>query len=312
MKILSSYASGRIVCHDAQQEIAGLLQSSDKSGYYLLKDGSVSPWTVYDQEWGVLIDEHLCLSLKMSKTRLSAREVSLYCQTLGVKLPSLYQICRYGVALKKINASLQKIGMGDFGALFADSGKTNVFRDIWYQEAVEDPAVSGKRFCILINKLSWFEEPSCELIDGKYMLYDKSMLYKFEENKYVPVPLKAVLRWEDLDFFSVETEGISYDFYRGKDLALVYLGQNVEVEFLDKELVFFNNTLWQNQDGKLYKIEVFGNGISYRRDVATDTVEISLYGEYTLDGISQDSWTDIYSFRKNGKGRYVQVSHKQV
>lgn len=316
MKISSFNASGRIVCHDAQQANTGLFQSSDKSGYYLLKNGSVSPWTVYDQEWGILIDEQLSLSLKMSKTKLSAQEVLIYCQTLDVKLPSLYQICRYSAALKKINASLEKIGMGDFGKLFADDNTINVFRDIWYQEAADNATnTNNKRYCILIDKLHDFQEPSCEIIDKEYMLYDKSMLYRFDKEhtpeEYVPAPLQLIFSWEGLDFLSLETPEGSYDFYRGKDLKVVYLGRNVKIRVFDKELVNIDNTLWQNQDGKLYKIDSFGAEISYQRDENTGVVELRDSETFVFDGIPE-YWTDVYSLHKNDSGRYVQTNYERI
>lgn len=145
MKVTGLSASVQIVCYDAKSVDAGLLQSLFRKGSYLLKDGRTSTQTVYNQECGIFIDEHLYIPLKMSKQLLTAREAEIYYRSLGKEMPDLYQIIRFKLAVEDINASLKRIGMQEF------TFPTDILHQVWYDEALKDAKSGDMRRCVVIS-----------------------------------------------------------------------------------------------------------------------------------------------------------------
>lgn len=294
------------ICYDAKNVDAGLLQSSSRKGSYLLKDGSVSTQTVYNQECGIFIDEHLYIPLKMSKQLLTAREAEIYYRSLGEKAPDLYQIVRFKLAVKEINASLKRIGMYDF--VFSE----DILHNVWYEEALKDAKPDDTRRCVVIFGYKNYQKPSYLQIDKDCLLFADTILYRRTEKCYEPISPVLQFGWAGIDFLSAAIGETNYDFYREKDLKLVYLGKNMNVRLLDHELIGTSDALYQSLEGKLHKISSFGDDILYSSHDDTQQIVISFYNEYIMEGIVEAAWYDETYFQKNGNGLFVKVDEKSV
>ena len=64
MKLTKENVLEQMVCYDTKKVESGLLVPSPYQGDYLLKDGSISRYTVFNQETGILIDKDIWLSLQ--------------------------------------------------------------------------------------------------------------------------------------------------------------------------------------------------------------------------------------------------------
>lgn len=306
MKVTGLSASAQIVCYDAQSVDAGLLQSSSRKGSYLLKDGSISAQTVYNQECGIFIDEHLYIPLKMSKQLLTAREAEIYYRSLGKKIPDLYQVIRFKQAVEEINTSLKRIGMQEF--VFP----ADILHQIWYEEALKDAKSGDMRRCVVISGYENYQKPSYLQIDKDCLLFADTILYRRTEECYEPISPILNFSWSGIDFLSAAIGETNYDFYRKKDLKLVYLGKNMNIRLLDHELIGTSDTLYQSLDGKLHKISSFSDDMSYSRHNDTQKVVISSYNEYIMEGIVESAWYDETYFQKNENGLFVKVDQKSV
>lgn len=104
----------RTIWYNAQKFEVGLLAASAVQGHYLLKNGQKSIVPVYDQEYGVFIDENHYIPLKFSTRPLTYREAEVYYQSIGGEMPDLYEAVRLSLAVDSVNAALEKIGMSEF------------------------------------------------------------------------------------------------------------------------------------------------------------------------------------------------------
>ncbi len=108
-----------------------------KPGNYLLKNGSTSSHTVFDEEAGIYFTPNLYLNLiAFSKTpnkKFVARDVEGWCNIQEVQLPTLEELTALQQQVKAVNSSLCDAGMGDF-LLQAD-----LVSQCWYQEILQNP-----------------------------------------------------------------------------------------------------------------------------------------------------------------------------
>ncbi len=306
MKATGLSASRQIVCYDAKSVDAGLLQSSKCKGSYLLKNGEISAQTVYNQEWGIFIDEHLYIPLKMTKQLLTAHEAEVYYHSLGEQMPDLYQIVRFKLAVEDVNASLTRIGMQDF--VFPE----DILHNVWYEEALKEAKSGEMRRCVVISGYPDYQKPSYQQIDEDYLLFADTILYCRTEECYEPVSPVLKFNWSGIDFLCAEIAEKNYNFYRGKDLKLVYLGRGTVIDLVDNELLVTGRSLYQNFEGKLYEVCSLDDNTSYSRCNNTGQIVITTSHEYVLDGILESAWNIKTYFQKNEEGLFVKVKTEDV
>lgn len=303
MKFKDLRAFEQIVCYDATSVNAGLLRYSSRKGSYLLKDGHPSIKTVYNQEIGIFIDENLYIPLKMSKQLFTAREAKVYYRTLGEKMPDLYQVIRFKLAVKVFNASLKKIGMQEY--VFPE----DILHNVWYEEALEDAKPGDTRRCVVISGYEGYQEPAYQLINNDCLLFADTILYRRTEECYKPVSPILKFRWSGLDFINAKIEGLEYIFYRGQDHKLVYLDAFVITRPINHELmVIFSRCspdfgdLYQSFGGKLHKICSFDPQTSFSR---LNDIEILVSRSKWLGGADQN---EEMHFQKDENGLFVKVN----
>ena len=306
MKATGLSASMQIVCYDAKSVDAGLLQSSRCKGSYLLKNGEISVRTVYNQEWGIFIDEHLYIPLKMTKQLLTAHEAEVYYRSMGEQMPDLYQIVRLKLAVEEVNSSLKKIGMQDF--VFPE----DILHNVWYEEALKDAKSGEMRRCIVISGYPNYQKPSYQQIGKDCLLFDDTIFYQRTKECYEPVSPVLKFNWSGIDFLCAEVAGTDYNFYRGKDLKLVYLGSGTKIDLVDNEVLVTARCLYQNLEGKLYEVCSLDDNASYSRCKDTGQIVITVPGEYILDGILECAWNDKTYFQKNENGLFVKVNTEVI
>jgi len=306
MKVTGLSASIQTNCYDANEIDAGLLKSSFYAGHYLLKNGSYSKCTVYNQECGIFIDDYLHIPLKQSKQLLTAREAEIYFLSLGKKIPNLYQAVRLKQAVDAVNLSLTRIGMQEF--VFP----RDILHNIWYEEALKTANSRDVRRCVVISEQKDYQRPSYLFIDDNCLLFADTILYRRSQECYEPLSPILKFSWSGIDFISAVIEHTSYDFYRGKDLKLVYLGKNTDVHPLDNELIDVSNTLYQNYNGQLYKIDSFSQRISYFRSNGKKVVMTTEVEEHYIDAILEYAGYNELHYQKDTNGLFVQISCKNV
>lgn len=104
-----------------------------KAGDYLLKNGSFSTETVYDQEWGIYLNENVYLGLSgMLKEPLTLQEAQVVCCANDFLMPSKEQLELFETHLLQVNVALAKIGMGMY------SVPADVLQNCWYRELLND------------------------------------------------------------------------------------------------------------------------------------------------------------------------------
>ncbi len=214
----------------------------------MLKNGKSSKSTVYDQECGIFIDEHLYIPLKISKQQLTAHEAEIYYLSLGQKIPDLYQAVRFKLAVSDVNRSLGRIGMKDF------CFPSNILQDVWYKEACKNARPGEKRRCVVILEDDGYVRPEYQIIDNSYLLYESINLYHRSDECFDPVSLELVFSLNGFDFLTFTDGYTEYDFCRGKDLKLFFLGINTSVSFLASGFIAVDDVLYENNDGKLVKV----------------------------------------------------------
>jgi len=99
------------------------------AGNYLLKNGTCSRHTVYNQESGIFVNANLVISLRIPENALSAPQVLAYAKAFDCELPDFFELRQIAGALPEISNSLSLIGMQSF-APEAD----NVFESYWTKE----------------------------------------------------------------------------------------------------------------------------------------------------------------------------------
>ena len=308
MNLIIHSASKKCVCYDASSVVAGLLHRSSQEGYYLLKNGSISPYTVYNQENGIFIDDALYLPLKMTKQPLTAKEAKLYADSLKVKLPDLYQIMRLKMAVQKVNSSLRKVGMEDF-CLISD-----VLKNVWYKEALEEAASNEtRRFVVISSYDKHYRSPSYKLIDENCLLFADTLLYQRIGDGYEPLRPVLKFTWSGMDFLSVYIGKDEYVFYRGYNLKLMFLGKNIDVCLLDDEVMEISGSFYQVLDGKLYKFFTYSGTYTFScPENENDLLLLSFDNDCTIDGILESSGYFTYYFQKNEDGIFVEMDHQYV
>lgn len=102
-----------------------------KAGDYLLKNGNFSPVTVYDQEWGIYLNENVYILLDMLKAPLTVSEANVVCSARDYKMPTQAQLELLETKLPEVNKALKAVGMDDF-CIPAD-----VLQSCWYREMPE-------------------------------------------------------------------------------------------------------------------------------------------------------------------------------
>ncbi len=301
-------ASKQVFYYDATKGGSCLLSSSQQAGYFLLKDGSKSFHTVYDQECGIFIDENLYIPLKLSKQKFTAHEARLYYETMEQKIPDLYKIVRLQQALYEVNQSLKAVGMQDY----CFSG--NVLEDLWYEENLSKADKDAKRRCIIINEYGDYTRPEYQLLRDDYLLYDKRLVYHKEEGKYHPKALTLCLTLSDVDILFLN----GLIFWRGKDKCLNYLpaDNGVDLIVLGKDLIRCENVLYQACDQGLVKVAKLDEENLYRHtdiNICSDTeFETKEYSIMTQEGIPYAEYLTVKKYQKNDKGIYAEISSDQI
>lgn len=305
MKVTSLSASGQEFCYDANFVNAGLLQSPYRSGNFLLKNGSTSTWTVYNQECGIFVDDLLYIPLKMSKQLFTAREAEIYYSNLDAKVPDLYQIVRLKLAVEQVNSSLKKVGMEDFVI------PTDVLKNVWYKEAMGGASSAECRRCVVILEREGYQKPSYQQINSSCLLFADTILYHRTEECYEPISPVLVLSWSGIDFLCANVGNENYVFYRGKDHKLVFLGIGCDIKILNDELIHISKQVYHSHDGKLHDVcYVDDNIMNYSYDKNANQVVISYEEEYCIEGIPE-CIDKVYCYlQKNENGVFVEVDRK--
>ena len=132
------------------------------AGDYLLKDGTHSEHTVYDQELGIYINMNQYLELDMPQQDLSMEQVSIYLKMKQKNLPDYFDLRQVEKVVPLINKSLAAVGMKDY-ALPED-----VVGNVWCVENFAAEKEKGqeetkKRLLLIGQKNN---------VDNRYLLLD--------------------------------------------------------------------------------------------------------------------------------------------
>lgn len=309
MKVECFNASAQTICYDAKDADDGLLKDSRYEGYYLLKDGTRSFDTVYNQEAGVFADDNLYLPLSvMAKPAFGAGEAKDYFSGIGEEVPDLYEIVRLKLTCGRVNDSLEKIGMGGYAL------PKNILAKVWYKEALEDAKPSEKRRCVVIKHYGDYTEPVYSLPDNDCLLFDNSLVYARTADCFEPVRMSLICSWEGFDFLSAEIGGASYNFYRGKDLKPVFLGKRTSdaaasVKVYSNELIGIEQDselkVYQKLNGKLLFTGIKGYNTCVSRiwvAAKEDKIEVT-YSDFNYTYL--EDIENTLTYRKNENGLYV-------
>ncbi len=293
----------RTIWYNAQKFEVGLLAASAVQGHYLLKNGQKSIVPVYDQEYGVFIDENHYIPLKFSTRPLTYREAEVYYQSIGGEMPDLYEAVRLSLAVDSVNAALEKIGMSEF--IFS----APVLSSVWYKQAVPENS-REKRRCIVIAPYGDFNRPEYLVLDKGYLLYKQTALYKLEEDCYKPLALTLEFNCSQTDFFTASDGRDTLCLYRGSDLKLVPLGINVFISMVSDDIIIIDNHYCQCWNGKLLPLHGYNLYCSLTR-VSDNEFFIYESGRYDeqLNGPGPDTQT-VYC--KNAEGRYERKSQETI
>lgn len=282
----------QMICYDTNEVETGLLVLSPYQGDYLLKDGSISRHTVFNQETGILIDKDIWLSLHLSTQVLTASEAKAYYNSIDHPIPSLYQLIRLKLAVGEINKSLTRIGMKVF------SLPEDILNQVWCEESLKEIKQTGKRRCVLINTDTNYQAPEYKLISGNYLLYQNHSLYKRTSDFYEPVKLVLQLSWHGIDFLQSEDKGIN--FYRNKDLQLHYLSAKEDIHFYANELVTAENRLYQIKDGTMHLISIVPDKVTIHHNAGSSELIIEEMQIHSLDYQETTYVSHIYQKGEDG------------
>ena len=296
MKLAKKDVLEQMVCYDTKKVESGLLVPSPYQGDYLLKDGSISRYTVFNQETGILIDKDIWLSLQLSTQTLTASEAKAYYNSIDHPIPSLYQLIRLKLAVGEINKSLNRIGMKVF------SLPEDILNQVWCEESLNEKTQTEKRRCVLIEPRASYQAPEYELIGGKYLLYKHKNLYKRTSEFYEPVKLVLLLNWNGIDFLQSEDEDIN--FYRNKDLQIHYLSIKENIRFYADELVRTENKLYQIKDGTIYLVTVLPNNVTICHNAGSSELIIEETQILSLDYRDTVNVSYIYQRGEDGLFHY--------
>lgn len=102
-----------------------------QAGQYLLKNGSVSSTTVFNQENGIFVNPNLYLSLEMPQSPLTAEQTKVYCKAYNVRIPEYFELRQIEKEAEKLNQALSAVGMDSFKL------PENILTNCWCQEGME-------------------------------------------------------------------------------------------------------------------------------------------------------------------------------
>ena len=304
MKRVKFPVSAKVACYNTSSFEGGLLSQSTKSGQYLLKGGVSSTDPIPDKIYGIFIDEHLFIPLpKFDRTFKPAKDVAKPFPTIDEMVPNLYQLLRLKTVLTKVNNALCKIGRQDC-KISAD-----VLKSVWYKEALAKAEPSELRRFVPICAYN------CESIPAvQYRLYDKNTLLICDNTSAyhivlgTPEALSPILQfsWNSFDFLSAPViYSKSYDFYRGADKSLMFIGKDVLVQPLDDELIIIDTHLYQDINGTLCYITEFGKDAHFQYEPERAGFFIAEPKQRYENGKLKESWTENERFAKNEEGLFV-------
>ena len=126
------------------------LNNYPQAGQYLLKNGSCSPVTVFNQETGIFVNPNLYLSLELPPAPLTAEQTDVFCKAYGVRIPEYFELRQIAKASEALNRALDAVGMADFRL------PDDVIAGCWCYEsmsrALEDDDVSPRRVLLVGKK----------------------------------------------------------------------------------------------------------------------------------------------------------------
>ena len=104
-----------------------------KAGCYLLKNGSWSYSTVYDQEAGIFVNPNLYLKLDLPEAELfDAEQTCVYLKARSMQIPEFFDLRQIAKAVSEINNAFKAIGMSRFGL------PENVLKNCWCKESLDE------------------------------------------------------------------------------------------------------------------------------------------------------------------------------
>lgn len=306
MEVKRFDASAQAACYDAKSVDAGFFANSYYRGNYLLKSGCVSTCTVYNMESGIFADEHLYLPLKvMTKQLFRPQEAKLYLESIGKGMPSLYQVMRIKLAVNEINESLKLVGMGSY-ALPED-----VLNGVWYKEALDEASPTDVRRCIVVSHRGEYTEPVCKPLGKNLLSFNDSLLYRRTADSFVPVRMFLVFSLGGVDFLSAAAEDTVYDFYRGKDLKTVFLGENSIIRAYGSELIEVEqpgasrDDLYQIINGGLARMDSYRSSEDDVAHISQDGGKVTVMVSHRDPSLFEGGWAETFTYKKGRNGLYT-------
>lgn len=296
--------SKQMVCFSAKELGSGVHDKSTFAGAYLLKDGSVSWPTVYDQEKGILLNGNLYLDLNISAKKFSFDEAKALYSALGEKTPDLYQLICLQNAVSAVNNSLKAVGMAD--CVLPD----NVLESVWCEDYLKKPSPDEKR-CVIIRSVGDDIEPYYDCPTEDSLILGCTQFFIKDGISYKQCDFILLCNWKGLDFLAVEENKDTFYFYR-TNLQIHYLGKDCRIEILSDDLIKINDDVYQNRYGDLHYL-LTKQPWEYICGVSADgSFNIR---EECVDGYDNEGrHTTVYEkvFRKNKDGFYEKVSEEKV
>lgn len=103
-----------------------------QAGYYLLKNGSWSCSTVYDQEAGIFVNPNLYLKLDMPADAFNAKQTCVYLKACDMQIPEYFDLRQIAKVIPEINDALTAVGMADFAL------PDDVLEACWCKESLDN------------------------------------------------------------------------------------------------------------------------------------------------------------------------------
>ncbi len=204
-------------------------KTAPQCGHYLLKDGSCSARTVYNQEKGILLNDNLYLPLNISRQKFRAAEAKAYFSAVKLEIPCLYQILLLQNAAKTLNKSFAAIGMGE------DMIPEHALQNVWHKEAMEQADSQETRNCIFIRpRKDGMPQYDYEIINSKYLLVNHSRLYVLDGKEYKNINFVLIASNGFVDILKLEHENM---FFARIDGEISYIGTRFDYTSLKQEAI---------------------------------------------------------------------------
>lgn len=100
-------------------------------GHYLLKNGTHSASTVYDQEAGIFANANLYIKLDMPKSLFTVEQARVYLKAYEAQVPEYFALRQIAKVVPEINKALTAVGMKDFWL------PENVLEECWCKESLD-------------------------------------------------------------------------------------------------------------------------------------------------------------------------------